>query len=330
MHSRNIALSMISAALSAALLFAAAAGESARAVSVSITNFRGPWASTTTYGAGAVVTYNGASYIALLRSTNVIPGSSTTDWSVLDAPGATGAAGPAGLPGPAGANGLNGAPGASGPQGPLGPPGPMGPAGATGPAGPVGVTGAAGPQGTPGATGAAGPQGPAGPPASLSAGGVLVIDANGATVGKLLTVNGSGYAALVNIGSQSIGVAVHIEPNYGIATLQSGFQVFDTSSLVFLHVAPDCSDARVIRYWGAVYNNTAFSPQGQAGPVYIYYVANPTLVTVTAQENFAPGQSADTPGTCSPWSGGNPIIGGGVESHFDLNSLGLVGPFSVR
>jgi hypothetical protein len=136
------------------------AGTAHAATIVSITNYRGAWVSTGLYGAGAVVTFNGASYICLVANTGVAPNTNTGDWAILDAPGATGATGPTG---PQGAPGPTGPAGPAGPNGASGAPGAIGPAGPAGPAGAAGATGPAGASGAPGATGAAGPQGPAGP-----------------------------------------------------------------------------------------------------------------------------------------------------------------------
>lgn len=40
-----------------------------------------PWSSTTAYSAGTVVTYNGSFYVAAATSTNVVPGTSPTNWT---------------------------------------------------------------------------------------------------------------------------------------------------------------------------------------------------------------------------------------------------------
>src|SRR5580658_8371453 len=96
-------ISYSGAFLIAALLNTAFAVDVFAATDVAITNFRASWSSTTTYAAGAVVTYDGASYISLVnRNTGIPPNSSTTDWAILNAPGATGAAGPQGEAGPTG------------------------------------------------------------------------------------------------------------------------------------------------------------------------------------------------------------------------------------
>jgi hypothetical protein len=118
------------------------------ATNIAFKDFQGAWSATTSYAAGAVVTYNNASYFALTSSLGATPSSNKTDWAILDAPGA---------PGPQGPAGPKGATGATGPAGP------KGATGATGPAGPKGATGATGPAGPKGATGATGPAGPQGP-----------------------------------------------------------------------------------------------------------------------------------------------------------------------
>ena len=153
-------------------------------------------------------------------------------WITLQgATGATGAQGPAGptgltgatgAQGPAGATGLTGATGATGPQGPAGPTGATGLTGATGPQGPDGATGATGVQGPAGSTGAQGPAGQ-GVPTGGSAGQVLskvdgtnyntqwvtpsngsassgvgtLKDANGVTIGTIVTIGTTVYNFLV-------------------------------------------------------------------------------------------------------------------------------------
>lgn len=46
-------------------------------------NWRQAWSSTATYAQGDGVSYNGAAYIALSASQNVIPGTAPLQWSVL-------------------------------------------------------------------------------------------------------------------------------------------------------------------------------------------------------------------------------------------------------
>jgi hypothetical protein len=72
------------------------------AVSIPVTDFQGAWAAGVTYNPGAVVTYQGASYICVAQNTHFAPVSHPNFWKVMDAPGAAGAAGPPGPQGPAG------------------------------------------------------------------------------------------------------------------------------------------------------------------------------------------------------------------------------------
>src|SRR5207248_2330580 len=58
-------------------------------------NWRGTWASGTTYAAGDSVAYQGSSYMALVATTTTP--TNTANWAVLALRGATGATGPAGL-----------------------------------------------------------------------------------------------------------------------------------------------------------------------------------------------------------------------------------------
>src|SRR5450631_666229 len=128
MVTRKRAFARLGAVLLAALFSATISVPATAAVNVGITSFRGVWASTTSYAAGVVVTYNGASYLCLVGNTGLSPNSYTAHWALLDAPG---------LPGATGATSAKGAQGAAGP------------------AGAKGATGAQGLQGVAGATGAA-------------------------------------------------------------------------------------------------------------------------------------------------------------------------------
>jgi YVTN family beta-propeller protein len=56
-------------------------------------NWKGAWSAVTAYLPGDAVSYLGASYLAVLASTNKVPTSNPTFWSVLAARGATGATG---------------------------------------------------------------------------------------------------------------------------------------------------------------------------------------------------------------------------------------------
>ncbi len=144
--------------------------------------FLGDWNSAYNYPRGAIVTYNGATWLRLPAVQSTVPtgngsapGTDTTQWQQIS--GAQGPPGPQGPQGPQGPDGLTGPAGPAGPQGLAGPEGPAGPAGATGPqgpAGPIGATGPAGPVGPvgpAGPTGAIGPEGPQGPAGPIGATG---------------------------------------------------------------------------------------------------------------------------------------------------------------
>jgi hypothetical protein len=195
------------------------------------------------------VTYEGASYICLVKNTGVVPSTSTGDWSILDAPGATGKTGPAGATGPqgptgpagpAGAIGATGSPGSSGPQGPQGPSGPAGPAGPAGQAGATGPVGPAGPTGASGPSGPQGPQGPQGPagPQGASAPGPVVRDSNGALVGGNLALLGF-YLFQMN-GTW-----------YGLQFTPSGFTTTSTApENATYYTSTDCSGTGYVS-WGS-------------------------------------------------------------------------------
>ena len=111
------------------------------------------------YAANDVVSYNGASYVALVANDASSNPDAGAPWALFaaqgpqglaGATGATGPAGPQGVPGDVGPQGSKGDTGATGPQGSQGAQGdagsigPMGPQGPTGPQGPKGDTGANG------------------------------------------------------------------------------------------------------------------------------------------------------------------------------------------
>lgn len=180
--------------LQAALNLADVPDPAAARVNLGVTGnvvWRGPWSVSTAYADDDGVSYQGSSYLALVPSTGIAPGTDGTKWALLaqkgdtgpaGATGATGPAGPTGATGPAGtigATGPQGDPGpagATGAAGPTGPKGDQGDPGATGATGPTGATGAAGPkgdQGDPGATGATGPTGPTGATGATGPAGAL-------------------------------------------------------------------------------------------------------------------------------------------------------------
>jgi collagen type VII alpha len=95
-------------------------------------SFRGPYSSTTNYGLGDGVSYNGTGYVSLGAS-NIghTPDQSPSQWGLFAAAGASGPTGPQGVSGPSGTTGSAGATGATGANGPTGPQGPQGPPVAT-------------------------------------------------------------------------------------------------------------------------------------------------------------------------------------------------------
>jgi hypothetical protein len=327
MRARNLGASL-SAMLVSAFLTVIVSAPATAATSVAFTNFRGAWVSSGTYNPGAVVTFNGASYICLVRNTNVQPNTPTGDWTIMDAPGASGATGPAGAQGPAGPTGAQGPQGATGPQGAMGPPGPAGATGAAGAQGPAGSQGPTGPQGAQGPTGSQGPSGPTGPQGATgpqgpaSAGGVLVVDSNGSTVGKLVTFAGhTPLSALMNI--QGHSVLLGIDEALNSAT---GFVVVDVSNQYFVHVASDCSDARLRDTYLGV--ETLLVPSSTAAQTLYYVNSALTLQAISGVETFTTGQDPNLPGTCAATTFGSVFVG--TVASLDITTLGFVPPFHLQ
>ena len=98
---------------------------------VSITKYTGTWSPSYKYKKGMVVSFENKSWLAVVKSLGVTPGSDQNVWVTLGG----NAQGPKGDTGPQGPKGDTGA---QGPQGATGPQGPAGPIGATGPAGSAG------------------------------------------------------------------------------------------------------------------------------------------------------------------------------------------------
>jgi hypothetical protein len=106
------------------------------------TTWRGPWNSTTTYGASDevsdVVGSVTQSYISKTTNINKKPSANPSDWDLAASAGPTGPqgiqgnTGPQGPPGPTGPSGATGSQGIQGPTGPAGGPGPTGPQGIQG------------------------------------------------------------------------------------------------------------------------------------------------------------------------------------------------------
>jgi len=140
---------VLAASLGAGLLVFGAMPVQA-STNIAIKSFEGAWSSKTSYTTGEVVTYDNASYIALLPNTAVIPSSNAVNWAILDAPGAQGKQGLQGVPGVEGKQGPQGLQGAQGKQGPQG---------LQGAQGKQGLQGVQGVQGVPGKQGLQGPAG---------------------------------------------------------------------------------------------------------------------------------------------------------------------------
>ena len=83
--------------------------------------FYGPYSSSTNYGLGAAVSYNGSSYISITsNNTGQVPGGSPPSWQLLAQAGGAGVAGAAGVTGAQGVQGPNGAAGNTGVTGSTG------------------------------------------------------------------------------------------------------------------------------------------------------------------------------------------------------------------
>jgi hypothetical protein len=173
------------------------------ATNVAIKDFQGAWVSTTSYTAGAVVTFDKASYIALAANKSASPASNPTDWAILDAPGATGPTGPEGAKGATGATGATGAAGAKG---------------ATGATGAAGATGATGAKGATGATGPAGPTGATGPKGAQGAQGIQGIRG----IQGIQGVQGPAGISQGVFGAAYTPVAIASLDGSGVLTVSSG------------------------------------------------------------------------------------------------------------
>jgi Phage Tail Collar Domain len=107
MSTRMFAFAPLCAVPIAAFFNAALSAPTAAAPDVAFKSFQGAWAAATTYNSGAVITYNGASYICILKNTHFAPPTHPNYWQIMDAPGATGPQGPPGPPGTQGIFGSN-------------------------------------------------------------------------------------------------------------------------------------------------------------------------------------------------------------------------------
>lgn len=86
MTSRTFALAPLGAFLIAVFLNAALSAPAA-ATDVALTDFEGAWVATATYKPGAVVTYEGSSYVCLTENTKIKPPARPHYWAVLGTSG---------------------------------------------------------------------------------------------------------------------------------------------------------------------------------------------------------------------------------------------------
>lgn len=309
-------------AVLASLLMGAPQLSAASVVTVKIGTFKGSWSAAISYTAGEVVTFNGASYIALLGNKNVSP-TDTTDWAILDAAGAPGPQGPMGPQGVTGPTGPMGPSGAAGAQGPAGPAGTAGATGATGPAGAVGPAGPAGPMGPAGPQGPAGAQGTQGP-AGTSGALATVVDSAGTVLGPWLPS--------APLGGQGVLMAVAGQ-NFVVGVGNLGFGSY--SDLYF--ASNDCSGTplNVVVTYAKV--NLGMTPVAMpliaSGQSFGAAGATTYLFSAIDTSSLAPSSAFSSLGSsgCTASPDGTPVAQGysaGVSGPVDLS--GFVPPFSLQ
>jgi|HubBroStandDraft_4_1064222.scaffolds.fasta_scaffold386369_2 hypothetical protein len=86
MTSRTFAFAPLGAFLMATFL-AAALSAPAAATDVAFTDFEGAWVATTTYKPGAVVIFDGSSYVCITQNIHIRPPGHTHDWAILGTSG---------------------------------------------------------------------------------------------------------------------------------------------------------------------------------------------------------------------------------------------------
>jgi hypothetical protein len=114
-----------------------------------------------------------------------------------------------------------------------------------------------------------------------------------------------------------------VEPNIDSA----GFFQVPESQLVFYHVAADCSGPRLMLGAGPFLGSMTVTTANVG-----YYAGGPlTIQTVASQETFLPGEDVSQPSMhCGPPTD-LPAPGYfGPERTLDINSLGLVPPFTFQ
>ncbi len=229
----------------------------AQATNVAIKSFEGAWSSTTSYTPGAVVTLNGASYIALVASHAASPSANPADWAILDAPGAKGATGATGAAGPKGATGATGATGAKG---------------ATGPAGPAGAAGARGATGATGATGPTGPTGATGP-AGISQG----VDGSLPATGTVFTNLTSGGTIVATTGTVSVSGVYYINAN--------PLLYVDVGDAVYCYVAPGAEGNFNDGFFAGFNNEGGSAAFASGASTDVWFVSQGDVVNLFCESN---------------------------------------------
>jgi len=351
MTSLALACSLTFASVSAHAAVPAIASSSANTTSITIvgSNLSGG-AATVTLGNSAALTVTSQSATQLVATlpAGLAPGAytlyvqigsshsnSTNSFAVLGAVGPAGPAGAQGATGATGAAGAQGSAGATGATGAAGATGPAGAVGAQGLAGATGATGVAGATGPAGATGAAGPMGPMGvpgPTGATGAGALMLVDANGTTVGPVYgapqSESGAGYV-LMTYGSDRLAVP------FSFAFIDTNGEIQNASLTLgggYGYIAydqPGCSGtAYIVGGWlpGATrasatygYGYNRFQTYLAAGFYSNFFTAASALVQPIANRQFSMP-------TCAPASG--TLVGYNVS--WDTLSPNYATPFHVQ
>jgi hypothetical protein len=105
----------------------------------------------------------------------------------------------------------------------------------------------------------------------------------------------------------------------------TGFpNVNDSSGFFFVHLAGDCSDARLLVAPGYSSNPLQLLSTGNH---VLYYPSGPvTNVTIGSYETFNSGQDVASPGTCTPYTAATGVVSVATS---DLSNLGFSFPLSL-
>ncbi len=240
---------------------------------------RGNFVLNSSYAGNDVVSYNGASYVALQANNAAsTPDVDTTNWALFAAQGPAGPAGPQGVQG---LKGDTGDAGATGPQGP------QGVQGEVGPQGPIGLTGATGPQGPTGVNGKTVISGHGAPDAGVGADGDVYVDLNG---GFLYGPKANGAWDMgPNTTSTMYGNVAPLDTISGVYELGTKFRVNASgqiTSIRFYKIPGDTTSPRVGNIWsltGTLLASVTFASETASG----WQVQDlPTPLTVTAGDIY--------------------------------------------